>query len=129
MHMAIEVSPEETEEYINKIAEQVHKYGLDVAAILMIETAKPLSYIGGQMGRLFLSPFLPAFGEGIEIGGEKFLTIFEKRENVERLLQRIEELTKEEEEREKERKAQEKARREEAGEEAPKKGWRRFLPF
>jgi len=128
--MAIEISPEETDKYINKTAEYVHKYGLNMVAILMIEAAKPLSYIGGQLGRVFLSPFLPAFGEGIELGGEKFLIIFEQRENVDKLLKRIEELNNEEEEREKERKAQEKTRREKAGEKAPKKkGWRRFLSF
>jgi len=42
------------------------------------------------MGRLFVSPFLPALGENIGISGEKFLQIFEKHENVEKLIKTIE---------------------------------------
>jgi len=91
----IEITPEEEEELIRKVAMIIHKNGLEAAAILMIETVKPLSYIGGQMGRLFISPFLPAFGDKIEIGGEKLITVFEKRENVEKLLSMIEEMAKE----------------------------------
>ena len=127
--MTIDVTPDEADEHINKIAEYIHKSGLDVAAILMIETVKPLSYIGGQLGRLFLSPILLAFGQGIELGGEKFLTIFEQKENIEKLLKRIEKLSREEEERKKEMKDQEKAQRAKAGKETSKYGWRRFFPF
>lgn len=133
MFREIEVTPEEEEEMIRKIAEKVHNYGMDVAAVLFLESVKPLAYIGGQMGRVFVSPFLPAFGESISTGGEKFLTIFEKRDNVEKLLNRIEELTKEEEDSKKRKKAGKEApKAENAGQESekvPKKGWRRFLPF
>ncbi len=59
LYWDIEVTPEEEDEMISKIAEKIHQSGLDVAAILMIETIKPLSFIGAQMGRFFLSPFLP----------------------------------------------------------------------
>ena len=90
---------------IGKIAQKIHKYGLDAAAVLIIESVKPLSYVGAQMGRFFISPFLPVFGENIGIGGEKFLQIFEKRENVEKLIKVVEELTREEEERKKADKA------------------------
>lgn len=72
------ISPEDEERMINMIAEGVHKYGMDLPAILMLESFKPLAYIGGVMGRFFLSPFLPFFGENINQQGEKFLTIFEK---------------------------------------------------
>lgn len=133
MFREIEVTPEEEEEMINKIAEKVHNYGMDVAAILFIESVKPLAYIGGQMGRVFVSPFLPALGDSISTGGEKFLTIFEKRDNVEKLLKRIEEISKEEEDLKKRQKAEEKASKaEKAGQEpekVSKKGWRRFIPF
>ncbi|MEM3055662.1 MAG: hypothetical protein QW639_00330 [Candidatus Bathyarchaeia archaeon] len=121
MYWDVEVSPEEEEEIIRKAADLIHRYGMDVAAILFIESIKPLTYIGGQMGRFFLSPFLPAFGERIGRGGEKFFTVFEKRENVEKLLRLLEEKAKEEE------KPKEERRPEAQGEK--KRGWRRFLPF
>ena len=132
MYWDIKVTPEDEDEMIRKIAQYIHKYGLDVAAILMIESVKPLSYIGTQMGRFFISPFLPAFGENIGIGGEKFLQIFEKRENVEKLIVAVEELTREEEEQKKAEKAKklERKRTETGiGETSKKNGWRRFLPF
>jgi hypothetical protein len=127
--MEIEVTAEEADKYVNKIAEYVHRHELDVAAILMLETAKPLSFLGGQLGRVFFGPFLPAFGEDIELNGEKILSIFEKRENVEKLRRRIEELQIEEDKRKREKKALEKAQREEKRKKYPKKGWRRFFPF
>ena len=132
MYWDVEVTPEDEDEMIRKIAKTIHKYGLDVAAILMIESVKPLSFIGAQMGRFFVSPFLPALGEDIGISGEKFLQIFEKHENVEKLITAIEELTREEEEQkkaEKAKKLEEKRAKIEAGEAPEKKGWRRFLPF
>jgi len=132
LYLDIEVTLEEEDEMIRKIAQKIHKHGLDMAAIFMIESVKPLSYIGAQMGRFLISPFLPAFGDNIGIGGEKFLQIFEKRENVEKLIVAVEEFTREEEERKKAEKAK-KLERKSAGteteEESKNKGWRRFLPF
>lgn len=129
MFWDLEVTPEDEEEMIRKVAEQIHKYGMEVAAILMLESVKPLAYIGGQMGRLFVAPFLPAFGENIGLGGEKLLTTFEKRENVEKLIVMLEELAKEE----KKPKAEPEKTKEEQTKEAEgaprKRGWRRFLPF
>ncbi len=132
MYWDIEVTPEDEDEMIKKIAQKIHKYGLDMAAILMIESVKPLSYIGTQMGRIFVSPFLPVLGENIGISGEKLFQIFEKRDNVEKLIKAVEELTLEEEERKKAEKAKkldEKSAETESGETLKKKGWRRFLPF
>ena len=112
----IDVTPEDEEEMIRKAAELLHKYGMNVAGIIFLESVKPLVYIGGQMGRFFLFPFLPFFGEGVSQGSEKFFTVFEKRENVEKLIQLLEKKAKEKEEQEKKRSS-------------TKKGWRRFLPF
>jgi hypothetical protein len=127
----VEVTSEDEEEMIRKVAEKIHQYGLDVAAILMIESVKPLSFVGAQMGRLFVSPFLPMVGDDVGISGEKFLQIFEKHENVEKLIKAVEELTREEEEKKEAEKAK---KREEKRADAhtltsKKKGWRRLLPF
>ena len=132
MYWDIEVTSEDVDEMIGNIAKKIHEYGLDVTAILMIKTFKPLSFFGTQMGRFFISPFFPIFGENFGIRGEKFFQIFEKRENVEKLIKVVEELTQEEEERKKVEKAKklEKKIAETGKGEAPKKnGWRRFIPF
>jgi ABC-type Zn2+ transport system substrate-binding protein/surface adhesin len=127
----IELTPEEEDELIGKVAEKIHQYGMEVAAILMLESVKPLTWVGSQMGRFFLSPFLPALGETVSIGGEKIFQVFEKHENVEKLIVKLEELASEEKEKPEAKAVEPEAAAKEAeSEEAPKKkGWRRFLPF
>ena len=129
MFWDVEITPEDEEEIIKKAAETIHKYGMDVAAILMLESVKPLAYIGGQMGRLFVSPFLPALGENIGQGGEKLFRVFEKRDNVEKLITLLEEMAKEEDRVKEESKKAKKAQEAEAEEAPQKKGWRKYFPF
>ena len=124
MHWDVNMTSEDEDEMISKIAKKIHEHGLDVVAILVIETIKPLSFIGMQMGRLLVSPFLPVFGENIGISGEKFLQIFEKRENVEKLIKIVENLARED----KERQEAEKAKKLETGEKPNKKWWQRLIP-
>jgi hypothetical protein len=122
----IEVTSEDEDEMIKKVAQMIHKYGLDVPAILMIETFKPLSFVGANLGRFFVSPFLPTFGNNLGVRGEKFFEIFEKRENVEKLIKAVEDLTEEA----KRKEEAEKIKRRSAGteEKENKKWWQRFLP-
>lgn len=126
----VEITPEEEERYIRMIAEKIHQSGFGVVGILLLESVKPLSFIGSQMGRFFLSPYLPALGEKIGVGGEKLFQIFEKHENMERLISIIEELEQGEKKKSEKDSEKEAAKLEEEGEkETAKKGWRRFLPF
>jgi hypothetical protein len=67
---------------------------MEVPAILFLESSKPLAFIGGQMGRFFISPYLPAISEEWGIKGEKLFQIFEKRKNLEILIQTLEEAAK-----------------------------------
>jgi hypothetical protein len=132
LYWDVEITPEDEDEMIDRIAKKVHEYGLDIAAILFIESFKPLTFVGAQMGRFFVSPVISVFGDDWGIGGEKFFRIFEKHENVEKLIQAVEKLTQEEKEKEEAEKAKrlEAKRAAEGDEEKPKKtGWRRFLPF
>jgi len=121
----MELTEEEEEEVIKSVAKKIHQYGMEVAAILMLESVKPLTFIGSQMGRFFLSPFLPAFGDNIGLAGEKLFYVFEKRENMEKLLTVLEELAREEPE----PKKVEETTVTESDETPQKRGWRRFLPF
>ena len=54
---------------------------------MFLESVKPIVFIGSQMGQFFIAPFLSIFGNlGID-----YIKFFEKRENVEKLLQKLEE--------------------------------------
>ena len=123
----LEITPEEEERVIRKVASIIHKYGMDAAAILFLESFKPLVYVGGELGKFFISPFLPALGEEISISGEKFFRIFEKRENIERLISMLEEMSAEEVEVETEETETEETPQ--SGEAGKKRGWRRLIPF
>jgi len=87
-----ELSEEEEEEIIRGVAERVHRLGLETAAVLFLEASKPLAFIGGSMSRVFVSPFLPVFGEEADLSGQRYIEVFHKRRNVERLIQLIEEM-------------------------------------
>ncbi len=135
-----ELSEEEVDEIIKKVAEKIRQYGMETVAILTLESVKPLVYIGGEMSRLMISPFLPAFGPAANELGENLINVFEERENVEKLITILEEMARgeygnEEEDRE--------TRAPEEGEEKPeaniapdeqaepkkRKSWRDWLPF
>ena len=118
MYWDIDITPDEEDEITRKIAEKIHNYGMDIPSILLMESMKPLTYIGSQMGRVVISPFLPIFGHEIGLTGEKLLRFFEKSANVEKILNHLEKLSREENQ---PYKKDEESRRE-------KKGWRRFLP-
>lgn len=121
----MEMTKEEEEKVIRSVAKKIHQHGMEMAAIFMLESVKPLTFIGTQMGRFFLSPFLPTFGDNISIAGEKLFYVFEKHKNMEKLLTVLEELAKEEPE---PKKVVETTVTE--SDEAPqKRGWRRFLSF
>ena len=96
MFWDLNITSEDEEEMITKIAERIHNYGMEGPVILFIESIKPLTYIGAQMGLYFVSPFLTLFSEKLGIKGEIFLRIFEKRENVEKLLKHLEKLANQE---------------------------------
>ncbi len=112
MYSDIEITPEQEEELIRKTADKIHEYGMDTAAILLLESSKPLVWIGGEMGRFFITPFIPAVSESWGIKSETILRVFENRENVEKLMKRLEELTREDEKKKAEEKAAKKAAKE-----------------
>lgn len=112
-------SDKEKDEMIKKAAETIYKYDMDLVAILILESMKPLASVGGQLSRFMVAPFIPFIGDR----SMPYLATFQNKENVERLIQELEERGKQEEKRKRE-----KARAVEEGK-SPKKDWRRFLPF
>jgi len=143
LYYDVEITPETEAEYIEKVAQKIHEYEMETAAILLLESSKPLVWVGGEMGRFFITPFVPIISDKWGVTSEKFFLVFEKRENIEKLIKRVEQLAQEADDKKKEEKAaRKKAEQEKAQANAPegtspsgeqpqteKKGWRKYLPL
>jgi len=136
LYYDVEITPELETEYIEKVAQKIHEQEMETAAILLLESSKPLVWVGGEMGRFFITPFVPIISDKWGVTSEKFFLVFEKRENIERLLKRLEELSQEDEDKKRaEKEARKKAEQEKVVAESgaqpqdEKKGWRKYLPF
>jgi hypothetical protein len=125
------LTPEE-QELLNRVASKVVQKQMTVPAILFLESVKPLNWIGSQV-MVFLDPFVSA------IVGEKSKILFnykdynllrqmmERRENTERLLQKIEELDAIQDEKEREEKSKRKAEKKAQGGGKLQKFWRKLF--
>ena len=82
-----EVTEEERDRLIDKIATGVVKRGLETPAILFLEMHKPLSFVVSQ-GMVVGSPLIAPFVgfDNVQIATR----LMENRENVELLIRRIE---------------------------------------
>ena len=124
-----EVTPEDEDEVIEWIAQQLYKYGMETAAIMFLESLKPISRYGSSMGQMFVSPMLPFLGDNIMVKGDKAMRIFEDTQNVERLIQRLEDLAVNGLDPEQEIKKESEYQEDKEAPEEENKGWRRYLPF
>jgi len=93
---SMEISPERENEIIEKTARFVSRLGMEWPAILIGSGYVPVSTILAQTTLLPLAPLLELVG----IRGFEYTAFFEKKDNVKRLLERIDELRKERESRE-----------------------------
>ena len=122
-----EITPEDKDEIIEWTARELYRFGLETAAILFIESYKPLSRVGSSMGQVLFTPLLPFFGDNAMVKGDKFLRIFQERENVDRLIDRLEEISikglddKKDDQKQKDQEI--------VSNKKEKKGWRKYLPF
>jgi hypothetical protein len=110
-----EPSPEEVDKMIEEVADKIFDYNMDLVAILMLETLKPLSSVYAPMGRFMVAPFLPVVGEA----SGRYLAAFQDKQNVEKLIRLLEDKG-----RENERKAAEARKEKKQG-----GGWRRYVPW
>jgi hypothetical protein len=86
----VEVPPEEADRILRLAAEKIHQYGMETIAIMTLETFKPMVFIGGELSRVVIAPFLPALGPDYNLLAEKLLLVFEDRKNIEKLIQMLE---------------------------------------
>jgi hypothetical protein len=106
-YVNLELTPERRKELIDKIATEVVKRGLETPAIMLLETFKPLSFIGAELAIFYLFPYIKAITTSPTV--DEVTALFHDRSAVEDLIRRIEELV--EIEKEKERAAKEAKKR------------------
>lgn len=85
-----EVSEEERERIIEKAAREIVRRGLATPALIFIEMAKPINFLGSQL-LVAIDPFISSILSSGDY--RKFSILMEDDENVERLLQAIERLS------------------------------------
>lgn len=85
-----DLTEDEEKKLIDNIAKLVVDRGLEAPAIMFLEATRPLSFIASQLAIVALGPLQWLF----ELEGPKYTGLFMKRENVSRIVERIEELTK-----------------------------------
>jgi hypothetical protein len=82
------VPDDERDRLLEKMADQVVRRGLAMAAIWMLEVHRPIMPLAGQAGIVF-SPFLGTLFAGGAFDLQKYIKIMQKRENVDRLINLI----------------------------------------
>ena len=137
MYLGDEIGPEEAEALLREIAKRIWDYGMETAAIMFLETSKPIAFIGAQMGQAVLLPLLNFAGDVQMERGDKYLSVVQSKDNLEKLIQMLEYIAIHEKLPEPEfsenRKEDQEVETspdpepEDKGEE--RKGWKRFLPF
>ena len=96
-----EVTPEREKEIIEEVAKKIVELETELPAKFFFGILFPAAYVVGELGRVFLTSF-DVFPIKFE-----YLFIFEKRENIKTLMQRIDELVEEREMKKEEKKHQE----------------------
>lgn len=84
-----DLPPEEEDELIEKMAQHIVNRRLGLMAQITLETLSPLTWLGAELGLTILGPYLEFFGV------DKVTALFRNRDNLRRLMDRIEELEKE----------------------------------
>jgi hypothetical protein len=94
------------EELLEKLARKVVDLRMSAMAIFILESTKPLSFVGSQV-MVFFEPIVQTFFEFRDY--ESIQQMIENRDNIERLIRRIETLQDEQIQRDKQLKKEKKA--------------------
>ena len=84
------LTPEQEEEMTTRIANTINKIGIEAPALLLFEAISPVSLFASNLILLPLAPFLELFG----VHGYRYVSLFEKTDNLKKLLDKIEKGTK-----------------------------------
>jgi uncharacterized membrane protein YheB (UPF0754 family) len=90
-----DISPEKVDQIIDRAANfLVNRLpGVSDAAMFFIELYKPVTYIAGEFGRMSTIPFFAFLSNDSAENVQQYITVFEQRENLDRLIQRIDVLS------------------------------------
>jgi hypothetical protein len=92
LQLDLEVSAEERDQFLERVAQAVAGRRLEVPAVLLLELHRPLAFIGSQA----LVVFTPLLGPIVGLKTLQTLTqLLADRENLDRLIDRIEALAEE----------------------------------
>ena len=98
----------EDEQLIVKVAERICRMRMTVPAIFLLESSKPLAFLGSQL-LIFIEPFVQTLFNFAQY--QRFALLMEDRGNWERLLRKLEDHEAEYTEREKQEKRERKAKK------------------
>ncbi len=85
-----DLTDEEKGRLIDNIARFVVENGLEAPAVMFLELGKPISFVASQFAIMVLAPLKWLF----DLQGEKYTGLFMEKENVSRIIDRIESLSK-----------------------------------
>jgi len=80
------VTPDEEQKAREKILKFIKDRGIETGAILIFNSFRNMSRLGGMAGRFFLGPLVPFLPHEIE----QYIWVLEKEENIDWLLERLE---------------------------------------
>ncbi len=84
------------DEKIDKLANLiVNKYEMGTPLLFLIEMYKPAAFVGGELGQILISPWLPLFGTSSEYILREYIDLLKDRDNLEKIMEKIEELMQE----------------------------------
>ena len=87
--LLVNLPVEDEDAAVEEAAQKIVREGMAAAAILFLETSKPLGFLAGQT-TIMATPLLGGFIEPMRL--EKYAGLMGNRTFIERLIQRIEEL-------------------------------------
>lgn len=81
--------PEKEMEIIDKLAEWIVDEELEAPSLTLLNMIKPIARIGGELAYFYLGAFIPL----LDNYGYDFIDTFEKRENIELLMEKVDRLS------------------------------------
>jgi hypothetical protein len=97
----VPLTPEREKELIEKIASWTVKYSMELPTILFLQSVKPIGRSIGALGVFYGSAFM-GFSPGISQYGQEAVSLFDNPDNIEKIQNRIENLSIEKQKKEEE---------------------------
>jgi hypothetical protein len=86
--LEIDLTPADRDQLLDRLASEVTRRRMETPAILALELQRPLTFLGSQALVVFTPMLAPAFGlQNVQ----RLQKLLEDRENLDRLIDRIEE--------------------------------------